>query len=219
MQFINPGHLEKIRREEGFRNQEDIWDPTTLQDITEIITDTPVNIHALVDSLLYDETVRKFKRIFKFCEDLSEDFRKNFISLLEKYNRERRPISPQILNYLSKKNFILPTLTIADQDNAGPLLSEYRLFGEEIKPNNFLLTFQLPKPLAKFWWKGGNAWDGSAEIIDDTSIEWGHFYRELMPVVWSHQGCSENHKNLTFRRVNQINQHDTDKYYYIWEIS
>jgi len=83
-----------------------------------------------------------------------------------------------------------------------------------------LLVFQLPKPLAQFWWKGGaDSWGNLAEDINDTAIEWGHFYRELMPVVWETQGRHENESGLYFQRVNDIGEHDPKKYYYIWEIS
>lgn len=29
---------------------------------------------------------------------------------------------------------------------------------EEVEDRNFLVNFQLPPPLARFWWKGGTMW-------------------------------------------------------------
>ena len=95
-------------------------------------------------------------------------------------------------------------------------------YGLDIETNgqNLLLVFQLPKPLSQFWWKGGaDSWGDLSEDVQDTVIEWGHFYRELMPIVWEEQGRHENESGLDFQRVNGVGEHDPKKYYYIWEMS
>lgn len=114
---------------------------------------------------------------------------------------------------------MLPNFTIASKNQARALLKEYRLYGE-INKQSLLLVFQLPKPLAHFWWKGGtDSWGDLAEDVGGTVIEWGHFYRKLMPVIWEAQGRHENENGLLFYRLNDFGEHDPTQYYYVWKIS
>ena len=220
MKFSNPNQFEKIRRLEGLKNPEDIWDIETFDDIRQRIEKLPPNTKELVhEEELTVEMKRCLEKTRSFCSEVSEDFKQTFLSLLDQYRKERRQISQKIVDHLLEKNFVLPNFTIASREQAEALLEEYGL-SEEINEQNLLLVFQLPKPLAQFWWKGGaDSWGDLAEDINDTAIEWGHFYRELMPVVWETQGRHENENGLDFYRFNGIGEHDPKKYYYVWEIS
>ena len=220
MRFTNPNQFEKMRRLEGFRNPEDIWDIKTYDGIKNEIEKTPSNIREFVQEHELDsETKRCLEKTRTFCSELSEEFKQTFLSLLEQYRNERRQISQKIVDYLLEKKFDLPNFTIAYGEKVQELLEEY---GLDIETNgqNLLLVFQLPKPLSQFWWKGGaDSWGDLSEDVQDTVIEWGHFYRELMLVVWEEQGRHENESGLDFQRVNGVCEHDPKKYYYIWEIS
>jgi len=220
MEFTNSNQFERMGRSEGFKNPNDIGDIETFDDIKQRIEQLSPNTKELVfEEELTVEMKRSLEKIRTFCGELSEDFKQTFLSLLDQYRKERHQISQKIVDYLLEKNFVLPNFTIASGEQAQALLEEYGLNGE-INEQNLLLVFQLPKPLAQFWWKGGaDSWGNLAEDINDTAIEWGHFYRELMPVVWETQGRHENESGLYFQRVNDIGEHDPKKYYYIWEIS
>lgn len=220
MRFTNPNQFERMRRLEGFKNPEDIWDIETFDDIKQRIEQLSPNIKELVsEEELTIEMKRCLEKTRTFCNELSEDFKQTFLSLLDQYRKERRQISQKIVDYLLEKNFVLPNFTIANKEQAQALLEEYGLSGE-VNEQNLLLVFQLPKPLAQFWWKGGaDSWGDLAEDINDTAIEWGHFYRELMPVVWEEQGRHENESGLDFQRVNGVGEHNPKKYYYIWKMS
>ncbi len=220
MRFTDPNKFERIRRSEGLNHPEDIWDIETFDDIRQRIKQLSPNIKELVSEEELNVEMKKcLKKTRTFCSELSEDFRQTFLSLLEQYRQGRRHISQKIVDYLLEKNFVLPNFTIARSEQAQILLEEYELDGE-INEQNLLLVFQLPKPLAQFWWKGGSdSWGDLAEDVKDTVIEWGHFYRELMPVVWGTQGRHENENGLNFYRFNGAGEHDPKKYYYIWKIS
>ena len=128
-------------------------------------------------------------------------------------------IFQKIIDYLLEKKFDLPNFTITHGVRAEETLKEIGLDGK-IEEKNLLILFQLPKPLSFFWWKGGaDSWGSLAEDIKGSSTEWGHFYRELMLVVWEMQGYYENEKGLCFNRLNEIGEHDPLKFYYVWEIS
>lgn len=220
MKFSNPNQFKKIRRLEGFNNPEDIWDIETFDYIKKTIEQRSPNIKELLyEEELSAKTKRCLEKTRTFCNELSENFKQTFLSLLEQYRQEKRQIPQTIVDYLLEKKFVLPNFTIASREQAKGLLEEYEISGE-IKEQNLLLVFQLPKPLAQFWWKGGaDSWGDLSVDIKDTAIEWGHFYRELMPVIWEMQGHHENENGLDFQRVNAIGEHDPKKYYYIWEIS
>jgi len=220
MKFSNPNQFEKMRRLEGMKNPEDIWDIETFDDIKQRIEQfSPNTTELLSEEELTAETKRCLEKTRTFCNELSDDFKQTFLSLLEQYRRERRQISQKIVDYLLEKNFVLPNFTIANRKQAEVLLEEYEL-GGEINEQNLLLVFQLPKPLAQFWWKGGaDSWGNMSVDIKDQAIEWGHFYRELMPVIWETQGRHENESGLDFYRMNSVGEHDPKKYYYIWEMS
>ena len=92
-------------------------------------------------------------------------------------------------------------------------------FRVEMDNKTLLVVFQLPKHLAQYWWKGGTeSWGQESLDIEDSAIEWGHFYRELMPVIWEAVGRYENELGLDFERINSGGEHDPKKYYYIWKI-
>ena len=220
MNFTNPNKFKEIMREEGLKNPEDIWDTESFKAIREKIEKLPPQtIELMPEEELTAETRKRLEKVYTFCDELSEVFKQTYLSLIDKYKQEHRKMSQKIVDYLLENNLILPDFTIANQEQAKKLLKEYNLEGR-INEKNILLVFQLPKPLAQFWWKGGSdSWGDLAEDMQDTVIEWGHFYRELMPVVWETQGRHENENGLTFSRLNAVGEHDPKKYYYVWEIS
>lgn len=80
-----------------------------------------------------------------------------------------------------------------------------------------LLEYNLPKPLAYFWSKGGeNMWGNKSVQVGSSINEWGIFYREVTQLVWAAIDRHLSEHNLSLLRVNPINVHDTKKYYYVW---
>ncbi len=221
MKFANPNQFEKMRKEEeGLRNPEDIWDVEVLEDIKREIKEAPSNTNELLEEgELGVESKKCLEKIRTFCHEVSQEYKEEFLSLLERYEKERHLISPKIMDYLLKKRFDLPQFIISHGERANELLSDFG-FEAKIDDSNLLLVFQLPKPLAQFWWKGDIGSQGEmSEKIDNAAIEWGRFYRELMPIIWEAQGRHENENDLDFYRINKLGEHDPKKYYYVWEIS
>src|SRR3989339_1526103 len=212
MEFSNPNQFKKMRLLEGFKHPEDIWDIETFDDIKKRIEQFSPNITELIsEKELNVEMKRRLEKIRTFCNELSQDFKQTFLSLLKQYRHERREIYQKIVDYFIEKNFVLPNFIITNGKQARALLEEYGVDGN-MNEQNLLLVFQLPKPLAQFWWKGGaDSWGDMSVDIKDQTIEWGHFYRELMPVVWETQGRHENEKGLNFQRKNNIGQHNPNK--------
>ena len=213
-------YLEKFARQEGVRNPADIYDQPTFEEIRAEVKNVYPNVTELLDEKKLSAELKVcLNRTREFCSELSENFRLRFLSLLEKYRNERRPISQKIVDYLLEKNFNLPQFAIAHDAKATEMLLDFGLH-PEIGDQKLLLSFQLPKPLAQFWRKGGaNSWGYGSKDMEDRVIEWGHFYRELMGEVWHMQGYYENEKGLDFYRLNDVGEHDPKKFYYVWEMS
>lgn len=211
--------LERIAREEGIKNFADIYDQPTFEETNkEFKNIRPNSKENVSEKKLTEEFKACLHKTREFCAELSDEFSLKFLSLLKQRCKEKK-ISQKMIDHLLEKKFDLPKFTISYGKEANELLYD---FGLNMETDNqfLLLTFQLPKPLAKFWWKGGNdSWGDSAEDVENRVIEWGHFYRELMHEVWNMQGYYENEKGLDFRRLNDIGEHDPKKFYYVWKIS
>ncbi len=219
MEFSKPREFEEMRRLEGNKSINDIWDIDTYDDIKNEIEKASSNIKELVENKeLTEETEGCLNKAREFCSDLSEDFKQKFTDLLDEYRSNQRQLSQKIIDYLLEKKFDLPNFTIAHGRQASELLKDLG-FNNEIQDNNLLLVLQLPKPLSQFWWKGGGDSWGSAAKDAEGTVEWGHFYRELMPVVWGQHGYYEDERGLNFDRINDLGEHNPKKYYYIWEMS
>lgn len=216
----NPNQLEKMGRISGFRNHEDIWEMKTFNDIKQEIELVSPNTKELIEESEFSSDMEKC--LFKtraFCNELSGEFKKEFVSLLDQYRKERRQISQKIVDYLLEKEFNLPSFIITHGKQAEVLLEDFGL-DFKIDDKKLLLVLKLPKPLSQFWWKGGgDSWGDMSKDVQGSVIEWGHFYRELMPIIWETQGHYENENGLTFSRVNDVGEHDPQKYYYVWEMS
>lgn len=214
--------LQRIAREEGIKNPEDIYDQTTFEEIAREIKDIRPNVKELFDldpDLMNPEQKKCLDRTREFCNELSKNFSADFLSVIEEYQNEGRPISQKIIDYLLEKKFDLPEFTILQGQSARELLIGFDL-DSEVEDKELLLVFQLPKPLARFWWKGGANLEGNeSRGKEDKVIEWGHFYRELMGGVWHLQGYYENEKGLDFCRVNDYGEHDPKKFYYVWKMN
>ena len=215
----NKNILEKIGREEGFKNPEDIYDIdyiTTAEEIGSVASDVDIRLvseHAPETQVLIGE-------VKQFGVELSETYKQEFLKILEVYRAERRAISDKIVAFLEKKGFSMPRITVADHAHAAEIFSHLGFPRKHIAEDSLLIVLNLPKPLSYFWWKGGEDWgDVLAKQVGPSVIEWGYFYRTLMPVIWERVGYYETERDLRFDRINHVGEHDPEKFYYIWEVS
>ncbi len=216
MVFIDPNKIKRISRLDGLRNSQDIW--SIYDELKELLLEVNLNISDLVDEQSLDNKgLACLEKVRKFCVDASQKFRDAFLELLDRYREEHRQLSQKIIDYLLEKRLDLPGFIISNGDRAREFLREYDI-DSDIDRHSFLLNFQLPKPLSQFWWKGGvDSWGEWGEDVRGMVIEWGHFYRELMPVIWEIQGYYENERGLMFARINEIGMH-SEQYYYLWKV-
>ena len=194
---IDPNELKKLRSEEGLRNPDDIFDLSNREGVA-------------------NEVLRE--NIHTFTEDVANTFQQTFKLLLEEYKKRTDLPSDEIIAYLANNKLDKPNFIVAS--NGENLLAELGFSNERVNADQIPVSFQLPKPLAQFWYKGGtDSWGDLGRDVGPNITEWGHFYRKLMEIVWEKIGYYESEKGLVFERVNGIGDHNPKSYYYIWKIS
>ena len=59
---------------------------------------------------------------------------------------------------------------------------------------------------------------GYQAIIDEDEVEWGHFYREVMPTIWKAVKKQQDKGKMDLERINAIADHKPGEYYYVWSV-
>jgi hypothetical protein len=199
---------------ERFKNTNDIYDQPTFHDVENEVAkerrDRQIRFH--FDVATRDSESKKLLERWSFemqvCLAKWSDAIKNLIHQDEK-------ISQRIREYLEIEGMDLPTFDIYAKDEADALLQEFGLKGEKIEMGNFLVVFNLPKPLSHFWWKGGTeSWGSGSTDVRKMVIEWGRIYRSIIPIVWN----AVDDGTCAMERINPCGMHDMKRYYYLWEI-
>ncbi len=196
---------------------------TQLAQIPRIET-TYINYDLDIDSLSPKKR-ELLNKIQEFARDTAERYREKMGELMTYYAKdiEQDVFTPEIIEKMKKRGHDLPRFTVYDGESAKKFLQnnfpEIDPKDRVLDENSFLVVFNLPKPLARFWHRGGlNSWGEKSEKVKKVGkgeIEWGHLYREGMPVIWDQM----DNYDLGFTRINDYGQHDPKKYYYVWVVS
>ncbi|OGL77622.1 hypothetical protein A3J43_03435 [Candidatus Uhrbacteria bacterium RIFCSPHIGHO2_12_FULL_54_23] len=159
--------LEKIARDEGLKNVDDIFDLSSFESIKAELAREETSVQEYVNpDALEQEQKALLHDIREFVHESAKSFKEGFKDLLCSYvygpPDRRRKISPTIVEFLREKKFDAPLFQIADSQAACDILRDC---GQEpgleyikrsmIGRHHFLVLFQLPKPVAQYWWKGG----------------------------------------------------------------
>lgn len=142
------------------------------------------------------------------------------------------------------KRVYLAIFTIYDLALGNKWLSKHA-FSEVLVAGELLLVFNLPPPIAHFWWKkegvspppfefpvgqlGEMGYfpadelekiSGKMQSVENRAepqvIDWGELYGRLMPVIWHFMDSPP--LNINPVRINPIGEHDPGNYYYVWQI-
>jgi hypothetical protein len=170
--------------------------------------------YGIDETALTPEQLEHLKKVRTFAQNTSRVYRTAMRLVMRGYQQKNPNFSDKTLQKIMERGFDVPEFSIYGSQAAQGFLQERSELGIEEFSDNFLVNFQLPRPLAKFWYKGG---DGSkSQPVKEGEIEWGHFYRMCMPVIYSGVDKAQV-SGLYLNRINQFGQHDPKKYYYLWE--
>jgi hypothetical protein len=131
-------------------------------------------------------------------------------------NLLEEPGGEKLLGFVQEKGLDTPSFTLRFGDESVKLLEELGLSDaiDSKSASHGVLVFQLPRPLAKFWNKGGK--DDDEEYKD--LVKRGKIYRSVSKLT--NYLVEEYAKDdiLHLGRVNPVAKHDSDKYYYVWSV-
>lgn len=170
--------------------------------------------YGINEAELTPEQLEALEKTRAFAQGTSKVYRTAMRLLMKGYQQRNPNFTDKMMQKMMERGYDVPDFSIYGSQAAQEFLSQREELGIENYSENFLVNFQLPKPLAKFWYKGGN---GSKSVpVKEGEIEWGHFYRMCMPVIYSGVDRAQM-SGLYLNRLNQFGQHDPKKYYYLWE--
>lgn len=101
-------------------------------------------------------------------------------------------------------------------------LEPFYPFSIPMSDESYFVIFDLPLPLAHWWWKGKGNWGELGVDIGGTAIEWGRYYRKICYTVWDfaeEEGPWKGiDRNYFCDRYNAVGSHEPGEYYYIYKV-
>lgn len=170
------------------------------------------------ESKLTPEQLETLEKIRKFAKNTSKTYRSVMRVLMNTYQQNNPNFTDRIIRQMKERGYDLPSFSIYGRDATSEFLNKQDgLSIDSLKEDSFLVNFNLPKPISRFWYRGGS---GSKSVpVPQEAIEWGDFYRRSVPVIWNATDQALYDDKLYFDRLNRNGQHDPKKYYYLWEAS
>ncbi len=147
-----------------------------------------------------------------FVGQTSANYQLTMQLLMDIYQLDNPTFTDDIKQKMIDRGYDKPQFSLYGRQAAVDFLDEQG-FGSGDIQGNFLINFNLPKPLGRMWYRGGSE-DPSYEIPED-SIAWGYFYRNCMSAMYSAQYSAER-QGYFFDRINAMGQHDWRQYYYLY---
>jgi hypothetical protein len=161
---------------------------------------------------LVTETSRKYVQAL-------EDALKNTAEDIPEDNAKASHISERMKDFMREKNLLYPSFRILGEDEAKQFLEKNGYRAEKIFSDQLLLVFNLPKPLARYWWKGTLSDNFENAQTKETVAEWGKLYERTIYIAWEmEQDAINAGLSLHFSRVNGYGIHDVSEFYYIWKV-
>lgn len=204
------GQLEEIAKQiaESGRLEEELAKPEE-EPIVYNIKEYGIN-----EAELTPEQLEHLEKVRGFAQNTSKVYRTAMRLLMKGYQQHNPNFTDTMMQKMMERGYDVPDFSIYGSQAAAEFFAQQQELGVDGFSENFMVNFQLPKPLARFWYKGGS---GSKSVpVKDGEIEWGHFYRMCMPMIYSGVDRA-GMQGLYLNRINQFGQHDPKKYYYLWE--
>ncbi len=208
--------IEKLKEE--LKQLEELTKQLEEDGAVENIEDEPIvyNIKefGIDESLLTPEQLESLQKVRDFAMQTSVTYRKNMRFVMKAYQKHNPNFTDEIIQKMMDRGYDVPDFSIYGAESAQEFFNTNAELGVTEYSQNFLVNFNLPKPLGRFWYKGGN--DAKSVPVPEGAVEWGHFYRTTMPAIWNSVDRVAA-SGLYLNRINEFGQHDPLNYYYLWE--
>lgn len=172
--------------------------------------------YGIDESKLSSEQLELLGKVRTYAQTTSKTYRSAMRVLMTAYQQHNPNFTDEMMQKMKDRGYDLPDFSIYSPESAQQFLSQQAELGiDSVQEGDFLINFNLPRPIGRMWYRGGN---GSRSVpVPDGAIEWGEFYRRTMPVIWNAADRAAMTDKLYLDRINQFGQHDAKKYYYLYE--
>ena len=172
--------------------------------------------YGIDESKLSDEQLELLGKVRTYAQKTSKTYRTAMRVLMTAYQQHNPNFTDEMIQKMKERGYDLPDFSIYSQEAAQQFLSKQAELGiDSVQAEDFLVNFNLPRPIGRMWYRGG---DGKLSLpVPEGEIEWGEFYRRTMPVIWNAADRAAMTEKLYLDRLNQFGQHDAKKYYYLYE--
>lgn len=171
-----------------------------------------------------------FVEIISFCKRLTDRFEEKFLTLLR--DEQTKVVDPRekVKDFLIKHDMTKPWFMVMDKAGAESFFEKFNLSPIEHGGGvdvSLIVLFNTPKPLEQWWSKGRGNWGEEYVDIHGMAIEWGRYYREIMPIVWNETDVEDEEgmplKDVDWdffvNRLNPMADHVPGWYYYVWQFN
>ena len=167
---------------------------------------------------LTDEQRELLGRMREFCQKTTVLYVKTMRFLMQEYQQYNPNFTDEMIEKMILRHHDTPSFTIYGKDAGKDFIENQssELGIEQFETDGFLLNYNLPDIIGRFWYRGGNG--KLSQPVPEGAIEWGHFYRACMPVIWRSVDATILQK-MIFNRINEFGQHDYRKYYYLYDVN
>lgn len=174
--------------------------------------------YGIDETTLSSEQRELLNKIRAYAQKTSKIYRSAMRILMTDYQQHNPHFTDEIIQKMKDRGYDLPDFSIYSPEAAQQFLSQQPELGiDEIHDKNFLVNFNLPRPISRMWYRGG---DGARSVpVEDGAIEWGEFYRRTLPIIWEAVDRAAIVDKISFHRLNQFGQYNPKKYYYLYEAS
>ncbi len=170
--------------------------------------------YGIDESKLTPEQSEHLQQIRSFAQNTSRIYRTTMRLLMTGYQQKNPKFTDEIIQKMMERGYDVPDFSLYGPEAAQDFLSQQSELGIDSFSDNFLVNFNLPRPLGRFWYRGGEG--SKSQAVKEGEIEWGHLYRASMPAIYSSVDRAAM-SGLYLNRLNIFGQHDPKKYYYLWE--
>ena len=217
-----PSAIWQAHLAEGFTNPADRFDepapetPQLPRDHIAFLAEPRISV-LLDENKLEAGRVELFDRVVQLAAALSFDYHAALVTELEKYGQDHTVLSKRLTNHLAENELDYPEIQIGDRRLLQQLLGDEAVQEQELDEAGFAVNFQLPKPLAYFWWKTDRRVQSpGAEPGIHGAVAWGDFYRSLAEDVWGSIEQVERDYGVRLERLNDLGDHVPKAYYYVF---
>lgn len=158
-------------------------------------------------------------RTIRFAGDISRITGEQYLEGLSEYQEALRNIQNSIvLSILRRHSLHLPKFEIHDIPSGEAFLDSVGYADEPLDPSGLMLVFNTPHFSSAVWRRINDESKKEDKKRVSKSI-WNRLGNSSTKVFWQISDDYSSKDRLRFRRLNEIGDHQSDRFYYLFEVT